>query len=120
MKVSEAMIRATEMRPTAMSEPEKARIVEGLDLRIAEMMANTLTPEDRSVSGVWPETDRELLLPEPYCEVYTLYLAAQIDYYNRETDLYANDVAAYSAALSEAQAWWRQRNHPRKSGDWRV
>ena len=61
-----------------------------------------------------------LLLTGAYEEVYQLYLAAKIDYYNQEMGLYANDMAAYNALLGEARAWWRRKHRPRRGGNWKV
>lgn len=70
--------------------------------------------------GLLTDEDKTLLLPQPYDEVYVLYLVAQIDYYNKETALYANDAAMYDMAMREAQAWWRRNHQPRAATNWVV
>ena len=56
-------------------------------------------------AGRYPAEDWQLLLPAPWEEVYVLYLISKIDFYNQESDLYANDAAMYEQKWSEAQAW---------------
>lgn len=68
----------------------------------------------------YPEDDYELLLPKQYEEVYVLYVVSKIDYYNQESDLYQNDKRVFSERWNEAQAWWRQNNRARCTGEWRV
>ena len=43
------------------------------------------------------DMDRELLVPEPYCDLYLKYLEAQVDYYAGEYARYNNAIAVYNA-----------------------
>ena len=113
MKLSIAMARADELRPSTASEEQKAAWVCELDAQLAEMMAVPV-PENQ-----WPQ-DRELLMPPPHEELYQLYLCCKLDYYNQEMDLYANDIQLYNAALAEAQAWWRRHHRPPDRRSWEV
>lgn len=70
--------------------------------------------------GLLTSEDKTLLLPAPYDETYVHYLAAQIDYYNREMDLYTNDAALYTASMREARAWWRRDHAPKDRTNWVV
>lgn len=84
----------------------------------------TITGEQNIVSpvraGRYPAEDWQLLLPAPHEKVYVLQLVAEIDFYNQETDLYANDRAMFNEAWAEAQAWWRRENRPRAVNGWVV
>ena len=61
-----------------------------------------------------------LLLPPPRDRVYVLYLAAMIDFYNGEMDLYANDFTLYNQEMASVRAWWRRHHKPRSSRNWRT
>lgn len=113
MKVSQAIKQADDLRDNTLSEEQKAAWLYNLDGEIAEIIAVDL-PEN-----VWPE-DRELLMPSPHDELYVLYLAAQIDYYNREIKQYANDMAVFNEAFNAACAWWRRNNCPKAGRYWKV
>lgn len=114
MRASQAIARADELRMNTIPEEQKAAWLYDLDGQLSEMM-DTPVPKNR-----WPERDGALLMPAPHEEIYPLYLAAKIDYYNQEMNLYANDMILYNAALSEAQAWWRRHHRPKPSGRWKV
>ena len=114
MKMAQAIARADELRPNALSEEQKAAWLQELDGQLAEMM------EVNAPENTWPEEDRELLMGPPHEELYPLYLVSKIDYYNQESALYANDMAMYSQALAEATAWWRRNHKPRERKGWRV
>lgn len=63
------------------------------------------------------DANRELLVPFPYDRLYSLYLIAMTDLYNRDTDLYANDMAAYNAAMQEYRSYYRRENLPDPEGN---
>jgi len=114
MTVKEAIARANEIRPNVLDDEQKARWLYGLDCDVAEMQ------DVDQPDFVWPEEDAELLMPAPHDNIYVLYLAAQIDYYNQESANYANDMAVFNAGYDDARAWWRRHNRPKKTGNWQV
>ena len=114
MTVKEAVKRAYSLRMNTVSDEQKAAWVLDLDGQLAEMFGVSV-PENE-----WPEKDAVLLMPAPHEEIYQLYLICKIDYYNQEMDLYANDLAFYQSALSEAKAWYRRHHYPLQRGDWRL
>ena len=114
MTVNEAIKRADALRPNTFEIEAKAACVIKLDRELAEM-TGAETP-----SYNWPQEDPELLMPAPHEDIYVLYLVCQIDLYNQETALYANDAAVYGSALAEAKAWWRRRNRAEDKGAVRV
>ncbi len=114
MTVNEAITRADALRPNTFEIEAKAACVIKLDRELAEMTGAGRREYD------WPQEDPVLLMPAPHDGVYVLYLCCQIDLYNQETALYANDAAVYETALSEARAWWRRHNRAADKGTVRV
>nr|DAT45861.1 MAG TPA: hypothetical protein [Caudoviricetes sp.] len=114
MTITEVLSRSDELRLNTISREQKATWVAELDGQIAERL------DAAAPTYHWPEEEAELLLPSPYDRVYVLYLCSQIDYYNNETALYANDKAVYDAALSEALGWWRRGHCPPYTGNVKV
>lgn len=114
MKVSEAITQANKLRLNTLDDEPKAKWLYALDCDMAEMMG---VPDP---VFVWPAEDAELLMPAPHDDIYVLYLVAQVDFYNQESALYANDVALYNAAYDDARAWYRRHHVPASKGNWRV
>lgn len=114
MKIREVIARADALRMNTLSDEQKAAWVCDLDGQLAEMFG--VEP----YTSTWPEDDRELLMPPPYEEIYQMYLICKIDYYNQEMGLYTNDSAVYNDYMAEAVAWYRRKQRPRGSGNWRV
>ena len=111
MRIREAIKRAGDIRPGTAEERLKYAWVYELEGKVAELMG-----ADVPANG-WPE-DAELLMPYPYDNIYELYVAAMTDYFNDETDTYANDMTVFNTAYSEAAAWWRRNHRPKDSGRW--
>ena len=114
MTITQAISRADELRLNTISHDQKVEWVTGIDRQLAERLDHKI-PEYN-----WPAEDDTLLLPAPHDWVYVVYLCVQIDYYNNETTLYANDKAVYDAALNEALGWWRRNHCPDDSGNVQV
>lgn len=103
MRVSEAIIKADRMRSNAVPDPDKRAWLLQLETEIAECMKKPVP--------VWGEDeDPELLAPDPFTQFYVVYLAAWIDYYQEEMDLYQIDTIMANNMISNFKSWYT-RNH---------
>ena len=59
------------------------------------------------------DTDTELLVPSPYCDLYVKYLMAQIDFYNAEYTNYNNVAAMYNSAYDDFSVYFRDVHMPK-------
>ena len=57
-----------------------------------------------------PGTD--LLVPEPYTDIYRHYLAAQMDIANRDNGEYAKDMALFNSAWQTLCDYWNRTHTP--------
>lgn len=57
------------------------------------------------------EADKELLVKAPYDDIYGLYVAAMIDFHNKEYNNYNNSVLMFTDRLDAYKVWYI-RNHP--------
>lgn len=106
MRLSEALFQADALRPNAIGPETKKAWLWRLEMELAEMM-----DEEPPIFSEFD--DPELLMPDPFSNIYPLYLAPYIDFVNEETDLYQLDTIESNAVLSDAKKWWR-RNHKKK------
>lgn len=113
MTLKEAIKKADEIRPNAISDELKAGWIHELEGQIAEMMGIPC-PEN-----TFPR-DRELLMKAPRDNIYYLYAAAMIDHMQQDSELYYNDMTMFNAALTDAKGWYRRHNTPKCMGNWRV
>lgn len=105
MYLLEAIAQADVMRPNTVGDEQKAEWLEELERLFAETQQIEVRPAS------FPD-DKELLMPKPVDKVYVYWLAAQIDWAQVDTELYAIDMAMYNEAYRQALAWWRRHNVP--------
>ena len=113
MRINEAIARADELRLNTISDEQKYTWVYELECSVAEMMGKEAPGKN------FPE-NIALLMPAAHEDVYVKYLCAKIDYYNGETELYANDSVIYDAAMAEARSWYIRTHGAKNYGNWRV
>jgi len=104
MKLLEAIARADELRPNAISNSMKASWVYQLEGELAEMIKipYPINP--------FPE-DAVLVMPYPKDNIYELYLCAMIDNAQEDTELYMNDMSVANAAIDDAKKWYMRNYH---------
>ena len=86
------------LKPNSYSEEDKLRWINELD----GMVQRLVIQADNINQYSYPEDmDKELLIPAPFDDVYTLFLEAKIDYYNREYGNYNNSAMMFEAQFSE-------------------
>lgn len=55
-----------------------------------------------------------LIVPEPYSDVYTKWLSAQIDFHNSEFARYNNDMSMYNSAMATYADWYNRAHLPKQ------
>lgn len=86
------------LKPNAYSEEDKLRWINELD----GMVQRLVIQSDEVTQYAYPDDmDKELLIPAPFDDCYTLFLEAKIDYYNKEIANYNNSAMMFEAQFSE-------------------
>ena len=110
MTIAEAIEKADVIRPNALTHDLKLMWVQKVNSQMAEFMGEDIP---------WPITEdeydedagaTELIVPDPYDELYIWYLCAMIDIAQEDTALFGNDMQLYNAANSEFRRWHRRGN----------
>ena len=96
------------LKPNPYSEEDKLRWINELD----GMVQRLVIQSDNVNQYAYPDDmDKELLIPAPFDDCYTLFLEAKIDYYNREYANYNNSAMMFEAQFSEYKKAYI-REHP--------
>ena len=96
------------LKPNSYSEEDKLRWINELDGMVQRLVIQT----DEIKQYSYPEDmDKELLIPAPFDDVYTLFLEAKIDYHNREYANYNNSAMMFESQFSEYKKAYI-REHP--------
>jgi hypothetical protein len=115
MTIMEAINRHDNLNFNGYSQEQKIRWLSSLDTAVKQDVFDTheggggiaFTGYD---SGTSPDT--QLLVPEPWDEVYVLWLEAQIAYHNGEYKKYNNATMRFEARLQEFKNYWHRNHRP--------
>lgn len=109
MTIREAIDLTDSARPNAHPDERKLRWLSRLDRRAWEDVLATHTPAPAPFDGYGTSTpqDTPLLIPEPYDRLYTLYLAAEMEFLDGEYTRYNNTVSYFNRLFAD----WANRYH---------
>lgn len=65
------------------------------------------------------DADTELLIKAPFDDVYALYVASMIDFYNKEYNNYNNSTLMFTERMDAYKAWYIQRHAHGKARNFR-
>ena len=117
MKILEAIAEVDNLKPNMYAEDEKIKWLSRLDGRIWQDIVLT----HKRLEGETPETfepytvndgEKDLLVGEPYDEMYVRWLEAQIDYSNMEYDSFNNSNAVFEALFSSFRNAYNRSHMP--------
>lgn len=116
MTMQEAIDRIDALKPNMYPPERKKAWLSDLDRMVWQEIYLThegVAPESR-FDGYDQDTDpgTELLVPEPYTDVYHHYMATMMDLANAESDKYAQDRALFNAAYQTFGDFWRRTHMP--------
>ena len=101
------------VKPNAYEAEEKFRWLSELD----GMIRRVVMQEEGAVAYIYPDdADTELLVPYPFDDIYSLYMQAKIDFYNKDYNDYNNAAAVFQERFDEHKKAYIRENMPKPSG----
>ncbi len=98
------------LKPNVYDEDTKYKWMARLD-----GMISTQVHGEESPNYILPDdADTPLLVGEPFDDIYVLYCASMVDFYNREYNNYNNTMLMFTEKLEAYKAWYIQ-NHTHAS-----
>jgi hypothetical protein len=116
MKLIQAIRALDQLKPNTYSREEKVAFLSRLDAMVKTHIIDTHEGgEDVTFTGYDNTTDdmTDLLVPEPYDEIYLRWLEAQIDYYNGEYGKYNNAIDMFNTAYEGYQNYYNRTHMPK-------
>lgn len=103
MKISEAIEEVNGLKANMYTDEDKLKWLNRLDMRIKQEIIDTHEGSEE-YADFQPYTaddmDKELLVGEPYAEMYIHWLEAQIDYNNMEYDSFNSSNTMFESVYS--------------------
>lgn len=126
MTIREAIDRADNLNPNTISEEDKIRWLSALDYSIYHDVYKThyLNPCEEKREPFEPytpeHTEKVMIAPFPYDELYVAYLQMKIDEANKETDRFNNSAALYNAYLEDYTHHYHKTHRPINKNHFRI
>lgn len=114
MKICEAISRLDSLKQNTYTQSDKIEWLSRLDSMVKKHIIDTHDGADVVFTGYDDSTDTEteLLVPDPFAEVYLRWLEAQIDYANGEYDKYNQSILMYKAAYDGYVNYYNRTHMP--------
>lgn len=116
MTIQAAIDRIDDMKPNMFTVPQKIAWLSEVDSYIWREIIKTHegVPAGVVFAGYDQETpmDTELLVPEPYTDVYDAYLSAQMDLKNAESGKYAQNMVRFNNAWQTYGDYYNRHHMP--------
>lgn len=116
MKIIEAINRIDALKHNTYTQSDKVEWLSRVDWMVQNHIIDTHECSDAvSFTGYDDNTDTqtELLVPEPYAELYLRWMEAQIDYHNGEYGKYSNAIEMFNTAYEGYQNHYNRTNMPK-------
>lgn len=120
MKLEEAILYIDKMKPNVYDDAYKVLCISEVDTLVAQDILN----QSEGVEVDTPieynrerDREKELLVPVPYTDMYLYYVGAKIDFNNRETAAYSNNMIMFNQLLNEFASYYRRKYMPRYGGN---
>lgn len=119
MTIDHAINTADAIKPNKYNYEIKVEWLSNLDMMVADQILRKHTDtKDFVFTGYNETTDpaTELLVPEPWSEMYIAYLHAKMDQYNQDYNRYNSSIAGFYTAYSNYAAYYNREHEPPKQG----
>ena len=114
MKIIDAINRIDSLKHNTYTQADKVAWLSTLDGMVKSNIIDTHEGGEVTFNGYDDSTDlqTELLIAEPYTEVYLRWLEAQIDYYNGEYEKYNNSMDMFNTAYNGYKNYYNRTHMP--------
>ena len=116
MKILEAITKIDALKPNTYTQTEKIKWLSTLDGIVKKEIIDTHEGAEGIVFNGYDDNtnlNTELLVSDPYSDVYLRYLEAQIDYANGEYGKYNNSMSMYNTAYSSFERFYNRTHMPK-------
>ena len=114
MTLEEAIAKIDDLRPNKYKHPQKIDWLSELDGKIYnEIISHYESDVEWEPYSEQTDSSIELLVGEPYSNIYEYWLASKIDWWNGEMSRYNNDMIQFNTLYQEFGNYWN-KNHKHK------
>ena len=118
MTIIDAINKTDTLKPNGYTQSEKVAWLSTLDGMIKRTLLDNYEGDEIPFGGYNDDTPltTQLLVEEPYSELYVFWLEGKIDYANGELDKYNNSALRFNDTYSEFRNYYNHTHMPKGSG----
>lgn len=121
MTVGHALAEADSLWPNAYSDQTKIKWLSRCESTIYNEIIRYYFPKPKPFCGFGDnDTEKMLIAPEPYDQLYIYWLEAMIHYADGEIPKYNNAIAQYQAMMQAFKKWYAKHKLPGFGGRFRF
>lgn len=115
MKIIDAINRIDALKHNTYTQGDKVAWLSRVDSMVKKLILDLYEGEEAAFTGYDDHTsvDTELLVPEPFDEMYLRWLEAQMDYNNGEYNKYNNSISMFNTAFEAYQNYYNRNHMPK-------
>jgi hypothetical protein len=120
MKIDEVINVVDALKPNAYTKEEKIRWLSNLDSRVKVQIMDVHEDNQHTDFKGYDDLTKletELLVSEPYDEMYLRWLEAMIDYNNGDDDRYNSAIILFNSAYESYKRYYTRTHTPLSQGD---
>ena len=114
MTLGDCIFKCDELKPNQFLDSAKVDWINEVESMVMDEIINRAETVPKTFIPYSWEKDKakELLVPDPYSELYIKYIFAQIDFNNAEINRYNNSVAMYNTSFARYAGYYRRNHKP--------
>lgn len=114
MNVNGAIERLEYLKPNTYRFEEKVKWLQTLDMRIKQDIIDTHVGDEVVLEDAYTGIT-QLIVPEPFTDLYEHWMESKIDYYNREYESYNNAAMKFAEVYQEFERWYNRTHMPKQT-----
>lgn len=124
MTINELISEVDELKPNQYGDKQKIKWINKLEGTIVTEIIKTHEPDEKLGDVEFTEytemtnMDTELVVKEPYTDLYKFYLFSMIDMHNEEYDRYQNSSQMFNASYQEFANYWNRTHRSTGPHSW--
>jgi hypothetical protein len=113
MTVGEIIAEVDDLKPNTFDVAMKIRWLSQLDGKVYNDVICTHEADEKTKYHGHEEVSEELLVRDPYTDIYRYYLYAMMDYSNEETERYQNSMLMFNNAYQAFCNYYNRTHKPK-------
>ncbi len=112
MQLGELIANVDEIKPNQYSKEIKVAWLNEVEAKIVEQIISRYKEIEFTKYDYDLDVEKELIVPDEFCDVYMNYICSKIAFYNAEYPRYNNFASLYNQSFEDVAKYYRRKHKP--------